>query len=508
MRFSELTRQREIGVLAFTGLQDADLSDPQYDSRLVTTNSAFVAIKGFQTDGHRFIQNAISQGAKTIILEDASAFSEDDATSAGVTRILVANARKALAVISEEAYGSPSSKLRLIGVTGTNGKTTTTNIIRQFLELRGEKTGLIGTLGSFIGDTFLGDTLTTPESKDLSAILAEMLRQGVTSCIMEVSSIAIELQRISALDFDIAVFTNLTQDHLDFHKTMERYADAKKQFFTSLKPTAVAITNIDDPFGALMIEQTNANSHSYGLDDGSHFGSSDIVASNISYSLGGTSFTVKKRYSEESAEIKTRLVGAFNVQNMLASIAALYFGVEGCSLQSLAELSQKINPVRGRFEQIELPNGTVAIIDYAHTPDALENVLRTIRALSPTAQITTVFGCGGDRDKTKRPLMGAIAERYSDHTIITNDNPRTENAHSIADEILEGISIKKRAETDILLDRKEAILSTLNSSGANDVILIAGKGHEDYQIIGKEKIHFNDMEVVEEWMRGRFVEKR
>ncbi len=493
MRFSELTRQREIGVLAFTGLQDADLSDPQYDSRLVTTNSAFVAIKGFQTDGHYFIKNAISQGAKTIIVEDASAFSETYAEALGITRILVANARKALAIISEEAYGSPSSKLRLIGVTGTNGKTTTTNIIRQFLELRGETTGLIGTLGSYIGDTFLGDTLTTPESKDLSAILAKMLSQGVTSCIMEVSSIAIELQRISALDFDIAVFTNLTQDHLDFHKTMERYADAKKHFFTSLKPTAVAITNIDDPAGAMMIEETSANSHSYGLDDRSHFGSSDIVASNITYSLSGTSFTVKKRYSEEQAEISTKLVGAFNVQNMLASIAALYFGVEGCSLQSLAELSEKIYPIRGRFEQIALPNGT-AIIDYAHTPDALENVLKTIRALSPTTQITTVFGCGGDRDKTKRPLMGAIAERYSDRTIITNDNPRTENPEAIANDILEGLRSKKN--NIVILDRERAIATACSNANSKSVILIAGKGHEDYQIIGKEKFHFDDKEQV------------
>ena len=494
MRFSELTRQREIGILAFTGLQDADLSDPQYDSRLVTTNSAFVAIKGFQTDGHRFIKNAISQGAKTIILEDAAAFSETEAESLGITRILVANARKALAIISEEAYGSPSSKLRLIGVTGTNGKTTTTNIIRQFLELRGETTGLIGTLGSYIGNTFLGDTLTTPESKDLSAILAKMLSEGVTSCIMEVSSIAVELQRISALDFDIAIFTNLTQDHLDFHKTMEHYALAKQQFFTSLKPTAVAITNIDDPYGSAMIEETSANSHSYGLDDGSHFGSSDIVASNITYSLSGTSFTVKKRYSEEKAEIRTKLVGAFNVQNMLASIAALYFGVEGCSLQSLADLSEKINPVRGRFEQIELPNGAVGIIDYAHTPDALENVLKTIRALSPSAEITTVFGCGGDRDKTKRPLMGAIAERYSDKTIITNDNPRTESPEAIANDILEGLRSKK--QNSIILDRATAIRMALTDTSSTSVILIAGKGHEDYQIVGKEKHHFDDKEQV------------
>src|ERR1043165_2972349 len=314
MRFSELTRQREIGVLAFTGLQDADLSDPQYDSRAVSNGSTFVAIKGFQTDGHKFIQSAISRGATTIVLEDTSAFSEDDAKEATVTRILVSNARKALAIISEEAFGSPSSKLRLIGVTGTNGKTTTTNIIRQLLSCRGENTGLIGTIGSYIGDEFIGGTLTTPESRELSIMLRDMVAAGVTTCIMEVSSIAVTLDRISALDFDIGVFTNLTQDHLDFHKTMEEYKRAKQQFFNHLTPPAIAITNIDDEFGATMVEHTVANIHSYGLEDDTAFGSSDIVAKDISYSLHGTSFTIKKRYSDESAQVVNKLVGTFNVQ--------------------------------------------------------------------------------------------------------------------------------------------------------------------------------------------------
>ncbi|HYM34535.1 MAG TPA: UDP-N-acetylmuramyl-tripeptide synthetase, partial [Steroidobacteraceae bacterium] len=331
MRFSELTRQREIGVLAFTGLQDADLSDPQYDSRAVTNGSAFFAIKGFQTDGHKFIGDAIARGGKTIIIEDASAFSEEEAEKTNVSRIVVENARKALAIISEEAFGSPSSKLRLIGVTGTNGKTTTTNIIRQFLSLRGEKTGLIGTLGSYIGDEFIGGSLTTPESRDISKMLADMVKVGVTTCVIEVSSIAIELHRTSALRFQIGVFTNLTQDHLDFHKTMEQYALAKYKFFNSLAPTAVAITNADDEYGVYMTRGTHANAHSYGMDDGTRFGNSDITASDISYSLSGTSFTVKKRYSDESARISSRLVGTFNIENMLAAISALYFGVEGFS---------------------------------------------------------------------------------------------------------------------------------------------------------------------------------
>ncbi|MBS1904472.1 MAG: UDP-N-acetylmuramoyl-L-alanyl-D-glutamate--2,6-diaminopimelate ligase [Bacteroidetes bacterium] len=494
MRFSELTRQREVGVLALTGLQDADLSDPQYDSRAVKPGSTFFAIKGFQTDGHRFIADAIARGATVIVLEDADAFSEADAASANVSRLLVSSARKALAIISEEAFGSPSQKLRLIGVTGTNGKTTTTNVIRQFLELRGEKVGLIGTLGAYIGSESLGGTLTTPESRDLSAMLRQMVDSGVTTCVMEVSSIAVELERTAALDFDIAVFTNLTQDHLDFHKTMEAYASAKQKLFTGLKPNAVAITNADDEYGAFMIENTSANAHSYGQHDGSRFGSADILASNVEYSLRGTSFNVAKRYSDEEAVIASQLVGEFNVENMLAAISALYFGVEGCTLSVLAELSSQIRPVHGRFEQIELPGDSVAIVDYAHTPDALENVLKTIRSLAPHSTVTTIFGCGGDRDRTKRPLMGAIAERYSDEVIVTNDNPRTEDPKAIADEILTGFRSPKKAV--VVLDRAQAIRRAILSSQGDSVILIAGKGHEDYQIVGKEKRHFDDREQV------------
>ncbi len=502
MKFSELTRQREIGVLALTGLKDAVLSDPQYDSRKVKSGSAFFAIKGFAANGHSFIKRAIESGATTIILEDATAFSEEDAEAKNINRILVPSARKALAIISEEAFGSPSRKIRMIGVTGTNGKTTTTNLIKQILEWRDEKVGLIGTIGNYTGDQFIPSEHTTPESRDISELLAKMFEERVTTCVMEVSSHSIALDRIAALDFDIGVFTNLTQDHLDFHGTMEKYAEVKQKFFSGLKETAVAITNAGSDYGEFMNEHTIANAHSYGLDDGSKFGNADLVASNISYSLRGTSFTIKKRYSDEQTIFHSKLVGKFNVENVLAAASALYFGIEGFSLEVLGQAAQSLRPVRGRFEQIELPSGGLAIIDYAHTPDALENVLLTIRDLDINTNITTIFGCGGDRDKTKRPKMGAIADRLSDNVIITNDNPRTEDAHSIAHQILEGIPIRKRMETEIILDREEAIISALDSSGEKDVILIAGKGHEVYQIIGKEKIHFNDREVVEGWIKN------
>jgi UDP-N-acetylmuramoyl-L-alanyl-D-glutamate--2,6-diaminopimelate ligase len=329
-------------------------------------------------------------------------------------------------------------------------------------------------------------------------MLRDMVSAGVTTCVMEVSSIAIELHRINALDFKIGIFTNLTQDHLDFHKTMGNYAAAKYKFFNSLSTTAVAITNADDQYGEYMVKTTHANAHSYGMDDGSKFGNSDLVASDISYSLRGTSFTIKKRYSDESARVSSKLVGRFNVENMLAAMSALYFGVEGFSLQVLAELSDKIAPVHGRFEQIELPNGAISIIDYAHTPDALDNVLQTIRELSPDANVITVFGCGGDRDKAKRPIMGAIAEKFSNSVIITNDNPRTEDPVTIANEIKAGLSPDTNAE--IILDRSEAIRKALSQADAHSVVLLAGKGHEDYQIIGKEKRHFDDREEVQKFL--------
>jgi len=326
---------------------------------------------------------------------------------------------------------------------------------------------------------------------------AKMVAEGVTVCVMEVSSHSVILERVSALDFDIGIFTNLTQDHLDFHKTMDAYARAKQQFFTSLKETAVAVTNADDAHGAFMTEFSHANVHSYGKDDGTVFGSADIVASRITPNIRGTSFTVRKRYSDEEANLLSPLVGSFNVYNLLAASSALYFGIEGFSLEHLSKAVASIKPVRGRFEQIELTAGATAIIDYAPTPDALENVLQTIRELRTSGKVITVFGCGGDRDKSKRPLMGAAAKKLSDTVIITSDNPRTEEPLAIINEILNGIHDVTGVE--VIADRKEAICHALSQCSEGDIVLIAGKGHEDYQIIGKEKIHFDDREVVEEW---------
>lgn len=509
MRFSELKRvldpQRyeEIGFLEIS--EEADLSRPQYDSRSIESGDTFFAVRGFETDGHKFIRMAIDRGAKTVIIDDPKEFSESVAHAAGVDRIVVKNSRKALAYLSEIYFGDPSLKLRMIGVTGTNGKTTATNILKQLLEARGDRVGLIGTIGNFIGSTAIEASHTTPESRDLSELLARMVNEGVSTCVMEVSSHSLVLDRVAAIPFDIAVFTNLTQDHLDFHHTMEAYFKAKQILFNRLGDTAVAITNADDPYGERMIEETVATAHRFGVVKPGAQPSeqhADLYATNVELRLSGSRFTVRKRYSEEKAEFETKLVGEFNVENLLAAISALYFGVEGFSLEVLARGVRTVQPVRGRFEAMELPNGATAIVDYAHTPDALENVLSTARDLT-RGSVIVVFGCGGDRDKTKRPMMGKIASELADRVIVTSDNPRTEEPDEIIAEIMAGIPEDRRLSVEVQSDRAGAIESALDGSKSGDAVIIAGKGHEDYQIVGKEKHHFDDREQVERWIKSR-----
>ena len=485
----------EIGLLDAFG--EADLARPQYDSRRVKSGDTFVAIRGFATDGHNYIRQAIANGAKAIVLEDDEAFSREDAERANVVRMLVKNSRHALAFLSERAFDFPSTQLRMIGVTGTNGKTTVTSIIRQLLSARGEKSGLIGTTGIYIGETEIPATHTTPESREISELLARMVGDDVTTCVMEVSSHALALERVAALDFDIAVFTNLTRDHLDFHHTMEEYLAAKQKLFDGLKDTAVAITNADDTHGLAIVEKTSANVHTYGIHKPKEPTHADLMAYDMELSEKGGVFHVKKRYSEEHAIFESPLAGAFNVENVMAAVSALYFGVGGCSLEVLAELIRVVKPARGRFEQIMLHNGATAIVDYAHTPDALQNVLDTLHTIrSPAARIITIFGCGGDRDRGKRPKMGEIAAKLSDFAIITNDNPRSEDPRAIIDDILTGIEYSALSHIEIEPDRAKAINLGLSAAKVGDVVLVAGKGHENYQVIGSEKHHFDDREEI------------
>ncbi len=490
-------RREKIGLLDLYEAGEADLSRPQYDSRSVRSGDAFFAIRGYETDGHQFIAKAIANGATVIVLEEDSAFTREDAKQANVSRLLVKNSRRALAFISEWAFGSPSAKLRMIGVTGTNGKTTVASIIRQLLTMRGEKVGLIGTIGNWVGEEEIPATHTTPESRDLSELLTRMVDENVTTCVMEVSSHALALERVAALDFDIAIFTNLTRDHLDFHHTMEEYLATKKKLFDHLKDTAIAITNVDDPNGLDIVADTRANIHSYGIRPNGTPAHADLMAYDVELSAEGTRFRIEKRYSDERAIFDSPLAGTINVENILAATSALYFGVEGCSLDVVAGLIPKIQPVRGRFERIALKNGIQAIIDYAHTPDALRNVIEAIRAIIPaTARIITIFGCGGDRDKGKRPQMGEIASNLSDRVIVTSDNPRSEDPLAIIDDILSGISGPKRKIIEIEPDRAKAIRMGLSNAKTGDIVLLAGKGHENYQVIGNERLHFDDREEV------------
>jgi UDP-N-acetylmuramoyl-L-alanyl-D-glutamate--2,6-diaminopimelate ligase len=504
MKFSELTRLEKIGVRSVTGTSDADFSDVCYDSRRVTPGVLFVAIRGGNADGHEYIKTAIALGASVIVLEDESAFSVEAAEQAKILRVVVEDSRIALAHLSEQFFGNPSHAMRLIGVTGTNGKTTVTHVIKQILEQRGETVGLIGTIGISVGSQMLPATHTTPESRELSEIMRRMVDLGTTTCVMEVSSHALALARVAALEFDIAVFTNLTQDHLDFHVTMEDYLAAKRLLFTSLGYTSVAITNADDAFGEHVLGQSNATIHSYGIrEPDATSDHADLMASDIELSPSGTRFRVRKRYSDEECIIETSLIGRFNVENILAAMGALYFGVEGYGLEALSEAFKAVKPVRGRFEAIQLPSGATAVIDYAHTPDALERVLMTLGELrgGSAGLITTVFGCGGDRDRTKRPIMGRIAAALSDRVVITNDNPRSEPPEQIANEIELGVDPSQRPKCQILLDRQQAIQAALSTSHRGDTILIAGKGHEDYQVIGSKRHHFDDREIVEAWAR-------
>jgi UDP-N-acetylmuramoyl-L-alanyl-D-glutamate--2,6-diaminopimelate ligase len=411
---------------------------------------------------------------------------------AGVVKIVVPDSRKALAIISANYYGHPSRSMKLVGVTGTNGKTTTTYLVRSIFETAGMKTGLVGTIEYRIGDEIISATHTTPESLELNELFATMLNQGCSAVTMEVSSHALHQSRVYGLDFDTAVFTNLTQDHLDYHGTMEAYFQAKKNLFDELKSSACAVTNLDDAYGKTIFSSTPATRMTYSAQH-----SADVEARNISLSIDGTKFEIV--HDSVTTTIATPLVGQFNVYNILAAFSA---GIAmGIPKETIREGVEKVQSVRGRFEKIRSPLGWTAIVDYAHTPDALEKCLRTIHEVLPDenrGKIIAVFGAGGDRDKSKRPLMGAVAGTLSDIAVVTSDNPRTEDPATILEEIIHGLP--KGTKFIRELNRRTAIQRAIQLAKPGDVVLIAGKGHEDYQVVGTRKIRFSDREVVEEFL--------
>lgn len=475
-------------------IQDLQITSVQYDSRQVRTGNLFVAIRGGQTDGHLFIDNAVQNGAVAVVVEDDAVRSDYYFLHAGVVKIVVPDSRRALATLAANFHGWPSRKLRLVGVTGTNGKTTTTHLIASILAAGGESVGLIGTIDTVIGRVRLPATHTTPESLELNVLLARMVNEGCTSAVMEVSSHALAQRRVVGLDFRVGVFTNLTQDHLDFHGTMEAYFQAKKVLFDSLGPGAHAVVNRDDPHGEAIITGCAAPVIRYGAE-----GPADVQARRVELTVSGSRILVEAL--GQAMEVRSPLTGQFNVSNILAACAA---GLAlGCPTEQIVRGIAELRSVRGRFEQISSPAGWTAIVDYAHTPDALENCLRTIagiRSRGGGGKIITLFGCGGDRDRGKRPIMGKIASVMSDVVIVTSDNPRSEDPQAIIDEIVAGVV--PGAQVHAVVDRREGIRLALGMARPGDMVLIAGKGHETYQVIGSVKSHFDDREEIERFIGG------
>jgi UDP-N-acetylmuramoyl-L-alanyl-D-glutamate--2,6-diaminopimelate ligase len=468
---------------------EVEIGRVRYDSRKIQRGDCFVAIKGATSDGHTFIQSAINQGAKVVVLQDDKVLPDPLCMHAGVIKVVVPDSRRALAVMSANYFGHPSKKLKFVGITGTNGKTTTSHLVKAILEAGGEKVGLVGTIEYQIGAQIIPATHTTPESLELNELFASMVENNCTSVSMEVSSHALDQSRVYGLDFDVAVFTNLTQDHLDYHATMDNYFKAKKILFTYLKPSGCAVINQDDRWGVQLLGSVEAKKISYGINS-----TADIFAKEVKLSINGTTLVVSN--GQRECTVSTPLIGMFNVYNVLAAYTT---GIAlGLSQEQILTGIRNLRNIRGRFERIASLAGWTAIVDYAHTPDALENCLKTIRDVLPKknrGHIITVFGAGGDRDKTKRPMMGRIAGDYSDLVIVTSDNPRTEAPETIIDDVMRGIT--RHASVLREVDRQTAIERAIKCAQRDDVVLIAGKGHEDYQIIGKEKKHFSDREVVE-----------
>ena len=465
-----------------------DVSSICYDSRKVKKNSVFVAIKGVNTDGHRFILDAINNGTIAIILEDNSAIPDDIFIHEKMAKILVADSRKALAEISCALYKKSSEKVKLIGITGTNGKTTTTYFIKSILETAGEKTGLIGTIANYIGDKEIKSSLTTPESNDLNELLYKMYNEGCSYAVMEVSSHSLVLNRVYGLNFSSAIFTNITSDHLDFHITFENYLNAKKILFDSLSSSSFAIYNSDDSHSKKLVGNSKANLVSYGTSS-----NSDFILKNISYDLSGTTFTVE--YKGNSFPVSTSLIGKFNAYNACAAFAVGF--TSGIKEEKIIEGIKNTKQVPGRFEIISKGNKKV-IVDYSHTADSLEKALLAVKDIvKDSAPVYTVFGCGGNRDKTKRPVMGKIATELSNYVLVTSDNPRFEDPFEIINEIKTGIA---KDNYRVIENREEAISYAIKNSEENAVILVAGKGHENYQEIKGIRNHFSDREVAEKFL--------
>ena len=474
----------KVGIEAVKGSTDMVIGGIHFDSRKVGENDVFVAIRGSVSDGHAFIEKAISQGAIAVVCDTFP-----DEIAAGITYVQVKDTNSALAFIGANYYGNPSQHLKLVGITGTNGKTTVASLLYQLFRKAGFKSGLISTVKIMVDDLEHKATHTTPDPLTINRYLAEMVETGVDYCFMEVSSHGIHQKRTDALQFAGGVFTNLSHDHLDYHETFAEYRDVKKSFFDHLPVSAFALSNVDDKNGVVMLQNTKARKLTYALKT-----YADYKAQILESQLSGLMLKINEN------EVWTRLIGTFNAYNLLAIFGtAVELGLE--KLEVLRLLSE-LESVSGRFQFIISDNKVTAIVDYAHTPDALENVLNTINDIrTKNEQLITIVGCGGDRDRTKRPVMAHIASSMSDKAILTSDNPRSEDPDDIIAEMEQGVEVQNQRKTIAISDRKQAIKVACQLASSGDIILIAGKGHETYQEIKGVRHDFDDMAIVKELLQ-------
>ncbi len=480
MRLTELLKY--VKPLCIIGDEDIDITGVNIDSRKIEKGHLFVAMKGTQTDGHKFIPKALELGAAAVLCEDLP-----EEKTEGVTYIQVASTESAVGPVATMFFGEPSQKLRLVGVTGTNGKTTIATLLYNMFRKFGHKCGLLSTVCNYIEDEAIPADHTTPDPIELNRLLSKMVEAGCEYAFMECSSHAIAQQRIGGLKFTGGLFTNLTRDHLDYHKTFENYRDAKKAFFDGLPKDAFAITNADDKNGSVMVQNCKAKVKTYSTRT-----MADFRARIIECHFEGMYLEI------DGHEVGVQFIGKFNVSNLLAVYGAAV--MLGKKPEDILVILSTLKSVAGRLEPIRSQEGVTAIVDYAHTPDALENVLNAIHEVmeGKSGQIITVCGAGGNRDKGKRPLMAQEAAKQSDRVIITSDNPRFEEPQDIINDMLAGLNAQQMKKTVSITDRKEAIRTACMMAQKGDVILIAGKGHEDYQEIKGVKHHFDDREVVRE----------
>ncbi|WP_339701185.1 UDP-N-acetylmuramoyl-L-alanyl-D-glutamate--2,6-diaminopimelate ligase [uncultured Roseivirga sp.] len=473
----------KVALQSVSGDTAVEVAALVFDSRKVEANTAFIATRGTQADGHDYIEQAIEKGAAAIICEELP-----ENLNTAITYVQVKDSSEALGIMASNFFGNPSAKLKLVGVTGTNGKTTCVSLLFQLFKQLGYNVGLLSTVVNKINDEIIVATHTTPDAIQMNELMAKMVAKGCSHCFMEVSSHALVQHRVSGLTFTGAVFTNLSHDHLDYHKTFDEYIKAKKMLFDGLPSSAFALTNIDDKRGAVMLQNTKASKYRYALKT-----MADFKARILSNTLQGLELDI------EGHNVWFKLIGDFNAYNLMAVYgAAILLEEEPADvLQTLSDL----NPAPGRFEQVLTDTGITAIVDYAHTPDALENVLSTIKVFrSGNEKVITVVGCGGNRDTTKRPEMAKIACELSDKVVLTSDNPRFEEPMAIIEDMQKGVSPSNYRKTLVMADRREAIKTACSMAEPKDIILVAGKGHETYQDVKGVKSDFDDRKVLKEML--------